>query len=138
MRCGRIWPRLGIVAAQGREGLKQLLAIIADKKDARLPLDAHASLIVLAAQLQALHTMIGSIEKRLWCSIAPMRRASDCRASPGSASSARAPLPPLWQTRRHFGRVVILLPGLGSSRAKIQPSESRNETRGRAVIRLKA
>src|ERR1700686_4881837 len=56
---------LGIVAAQGRGGLKQLLAIIADEKDERLPVDARASLIVLAAQLQALHTMIGSIEKRL-------------------------------------------------------------------------
>jgi transposase len=56
---------LGIVAAQGREGLKQLLAIIADEKDVRLPIDARASLIVMAAQLQALHTMIGSIEKRL-------------------------------------------------------------------------
>jgi transposase len=56
---------LGMVAAQGREGLKQLLTIIADEKDARLPIDARASLIVLAAQLQALHTMIGSIEKRL-------------------------------------------------------------------------
>jgi transposase len=56
---------LGIVAAQGREGLKQLLTIIADEKDARLPIDARASLIVLATQLQALHTMIGSIEKRL-------------------------------------------------------------------------
>jgi len=56
---------LGIVAAQGREGLKQLLTIIADEKDARLPIDARASLIVLAAQLQALHTMIGAIEKRL-------------------------------------------------------------------------
>jgi transposase len=56
---------LGIAAAQGREGLKQLLAIIADEKDARLPVDARASLIVLAAQLQALHTMIGSIERRI-------------------------------------------------------------------------
>jgi transposase len=56
---------LGIVAAQGREGLKQLLAIIADERDARLPIDARASLIVLAAQIQALHTMIGSIERRL-------------------------------------------------------------------------
>jgi transposase len=35
---------LGIVAAQGREGLKQLLTIIADEKDARLPIDARASL----------------------------------------------------------------------------------------------
>src|SRR3974390_3164478 len=56
---------LGIVAAQGREGLKQLLAIIADEKDACLPVDARASLIVLAAQLQALQTMIGSVERRL-------------------------------------------------------------------------
>jgi transposase len=30
-----------------------------------LPVDARASLIVLAAQLQALQTMIGSIEKRI-------------------------------------------------------------------------
>src|SRR5205807_8575008 len=50
---------LGIVAAQGREGLKQLLMIIAGEKDERLPIDARASLIVLAAQIQALHTMIG-------------------------------------------------------------------------------
>src|SRR5205823_13183349 len=56
---------LGIVAAQGREGLKQLLTNIADEKDARLPIDARASLIVLAAQLQALHTMIGQIERRI-------------------------------------------------------------------------
>jgi transposase len=56
---------LGIVAAQGREGLKQLLAIIADQNDERVSIDARASLIVLAAQLRALHTMIGSIERRL-------------------------------------------------------------------------
>ena len=56
---------LGIVAAQGREGLKQLLMIIAGEKDERLPIDARASLIVLAAQIQALHTMIGSIERRI-------------------------------------------------------------------------
>jgi transposase len=56
---------LGIVAAQGREGLKELLAVIADEGDARLPVDARASLIVLVAQLQALQTLIGSIEKRL-------------------------------------------------------------------------
>src|ERR1700741_912597 len=36
---------LGIVAAQGREGLKQLLTIIADESDERLPIDARASLI---------------------------------------------------------------------------------------------
>ena len=56
---------LGIVAAQGREGIKQLLTIVASERDARLPVDAHASLVVLAAELQAIQTMIGSIEKRI-------------------------------------------------------------------------
>src|SRR5471030_1021455 len=50
---------LGIVAAQGREGIQELLAIVADDQDARLPIDARASVIVLAAQLQALQTLIG-------------------------------------------------------------------------------
>ncbi len=35
---------LGIVAAQGREGVKELLKIIASEQDARLPTDAQASL----------------------------------------------------------------------------------------------
>jgi transposase len=38
---------LGITAAQGREGLKELLKIIASDADERLPADAHASLVVL-------------------------------------------------------------------------------------------
>jgi len=45
---------LGIVAAQGREGVKELLKIIASEEDARLPVDAHTSLLVLAAELQAI------------------------------------------------------------------------------------
>ena len=70
---------LGIAAAQGREGIKELLAIVAQDEDSRLPVDAHASLIVLAAQLQAVQTMIGSIEKRILGSIARTRIASDWR-----------------------------------------------------------
>ena len=56
---------LGIVAAQGREGIKELLKIIASEEDGRVPVDAHASLVVLAAELQAMQTLIGSIEKRI-------------------------------------------------------------------------
>src|SRR6476620_7718351 len=52
---------LGVVAAQGREGLKELLAVIADENDERLPVDARASLIVLAAQLQGAHSARGVI-----------------------------------------------------------------------------
>src|SRR5262249_1465245 len=36
---------LGVVAAQGREGLKKLLAVITDGKDERLPAHARASLV---------------------------------------------------------------------------------------------
>src|SRR6266571_5526501 len=56
---------LGIVAAQGREGIKELLKIIASEEDARLPVDARASLVVLAAELQAMQTLVGSLEKRI-------------------------------------------------------------------------
>jgi transposase len=56
---------LGVVAAQGREGLNELVTIIASEEDARLPAGAHASLIVLAAKLAAMQTLIGSIAKRI-------------------------------------------------------------------------
>jgi transposase len=56
---------LGIVAAQGREGLKELLAIVANASDSRLSLHARASLMVLAAQLQACQTLIGTLKKRI-------------------------------------------------------------------------
>src|SRR3981081_1070788 len=56
---------LGIVAAQGDAGVNELRAIVAEDRDERLPIDARASVIVLAAQLEALQTLIGSIEKRI-------------------------------------------------------------------------
>src|ERR1700720_3019713 len=56
---------LGIVAAQGNNGVAELLAIVADERDARLPIDARASVIVLAAQLEALQTTIGLLDKRI-------------------------------------------------------------------------
>src|SRR5438034_10111166 len=37
----------GVTAAQGREGIKELLAIVAQDESSRLPIDAHASLTVL-------------------------------------------------------------------------------------------
>jgi transposase len=47
------------------EGLKELLAMVADEGEERLPVSARISLVVLAAQLQALQTFIGSVEKRI-------------------------------------------------------------------------
>src|SRR5437588_9011894 len=56
---------LGIVAAQGDTGVNELCAIVADDRNEPLPIDARASVIVLAAQLEALESVIGAIEKRI-------------------------------------------------------------------------
>jgi hypothetical protein len=119
---------LGIVAAQGREGVKELLKIIASEQDARLPVDAHASLVVLAAGLQALQTMIGLIEL---LSIARTKQASGSGASLGLALWVRPPSPPLSRTRRFFDRVATLEPGSGSYRGKIRLAARRRRRAGR-------
>jgi transposase len=56
---------LGIVAAKGYEGLKVLLAIVADASDSRLPENARASLSALVAQIASCQAESTVIDKRL-------------------------------------------------------------------------
>jgi transposase len=115
---------LGIVAAQGREGLKELLAIIADEGDARLPLDAGASLIVLAAQLQALQTLIGSLEKRLVVQHRANEASKRLISIPGigiigaSAIAATVADPQAFRTGRDFAAWIGLVPRQDSTGGK--------------------
>src|SRR6202048_5269095 len=115
---------LGMVAAQGREGLKQLLTIIADEKDARLPIDARASLIVLAAQLQALQTMIGSIEKRLIVQHRANEASKRLESIPGiglmgaSAIAATVTDPSAFRSGRDFAAWIGLVPRQDSTGGK--------------------
>jgi transposase len=115
---------LGIVAAQGREGLKQLLTIIADEKDARLPIDARASLIVLAAQLRALHTMIGSIERRLMLQHRANEASKRLQSIPGigiigaSAIAATVADPKVFRSGRDFAAWIGLVPRQDSTGGK--------------------
>jgi transposase len=67
---------LGIVAAQGYEGLKVLLAIVADASDSRLPENGRASLSALVAQIASCQAEISAIEKRL---LAEHRRCDDSK-----------------------------------------------------------
>src|SRR5438105_14351108 len=96
--------------------LKNLLTIIADEKDERLPIDARASLIVLAAQLQALQMMIGSIEKRI---IAQHRASEESRrvaTVPGigtlgaTAITATVTDPSAFRSGRDFAAWIGLVP----------------------------
>jgi transposase len=115
---------LGIVAAQGREGLKELLAIILGEGDARLPLDARASLIVLAAQLQALQTMIGSIERRIMAQHRANEASKRVASIPGigvlgaSAITATVSDPSVFRSGRDFAAWIGLVPRQDSTGGK--------------------
>lgn len=115
---------LGIVAAQGREGLKTLLAIVADDADERLPIDARASLIVLAAQLQALQTLIGSIEKRLVVQHRANEASKRLMSVPGigiigaSAIAATVTDPSAFRSGRDFAAWIGLVPRQDSTGGK--------------------
>src|SRR5215475_916042 len=56
---------LGIVSAKGRNGTVELLEIIGDEKDARIPAAARFCLEVLARQYTVVAAEIGTIEKRI-------------------------------------------------------------------------
>jgi len=115
---------LGIVAAQGRDGIKELLKIIASEQDARLPVDAHTSLVVLAAQLQALQTMIGSIEKRIMAQHRSNEASKRLETIPGigvigaTAIAATVPDPKVFKSGRDLAAWIGLVPREGSTGGK--------------------
>jgi transposase len=115
---------LGIVAAQGLEGLKKLLAVIADERDERLPIDARASLIVLAAQLQALQTMIGVIERRIMAQHRANEASKRVATIPGigflgaSAITATVTDPKAFGSGRDFAAWIGLVPRQDSTGGK--------------------
>ena len=65
MRCGRIWPNWGLMQRKDARASGVACRTCGTDADEHIPINTGASLIVLAAQLQALQTLIGSIEKRL-------------------------------------------------------------------------
>jgi transposase len=115
---------LGIVAAQGNAGLKELLTIIAGERDARLPVDAHASLVVLAAGLHAVQTMIGSIDKRIIVEHRSNEASKRLRSIPGiglvgaSAIVATVQDPNAFRSGRDFAAWIGLVPREDSTGGK--------------------
>src|SRR5207342_200411 len=114
----------GIVAAQGDKGVKELLAIVADKEDTRLPIDARASVIVLAAQLEAVQTLIGSIEKRIKMQHRSNEASQRVETIPGigvlgaSAITATAVDPTVFRSGRDFAAWIGLVPRQDSTGGK--------------------
>src|SRR3984893_9876876 len=117
---------LGIVAAQGDAGVTELLAIVADEQDTRLPIDARASVIVLAAQLEALRTLVGSIEKRIKMQHRSNETSQRVETIPGigvlgaTAIVATAADPTIFRSGRDFAAWIGLVP------RQIRPGASRS------------
>ena len=115
---------LGIPARQGREGLKELVAIVADDDDTRVPVNARASLMVLAAQLQALQTLIGSIEKRIIKQHRVNEASQRLESIPGigvigaTAIAATVADPKVFRSGRDFAAWIGLVPREASTGGK--------------------
>ena len=114
----------GITAAQGNAGLKELLAIIAGDEDERLPADAHAILIVLAAELQAMQTLIASIEKRIMAQHRANEESQRVETIPGigvigaTAIAATVPDPKIFRSGRDFAAWIGIVPRQDSTGGK--------------------
>jgi transposase len=115
---------LGIVAAQGDAGVTELRAIVADDRDERLPIDARASVIVLAAQLEALQTLIGSIEKRIKMQHRSNETSQRVETIPGigvlgaTAIVATVADPKIFRSGRDFAAWIGLVPRQDSTGGK--------------------
>src|SRR5450631_4032967 len=115
---------LGIVAAQGREGIQELLAIVADNEDQRFPIDARASVIVLAAQLEAVQTVIGAIEKRIKMQHRSNEASQRLKTIPGigvieaTAIAATVADPTVFRSGRDFAAWIGLVPRQDSTGGK--------------------
>ena len=133
---------LGIMAAQGREGIKELLRIIGSEQDARLPVDAHTSLVVLAAGLRALQTMIGSIEKRIVAQHRSDEASKRLRSIPGigivgaTAIAATVPDPKAFRSGRDFAAWIGLVPRQDSTggKQKLGPISKRGDRYLRRIL----
>ena len=125
---------LGMTAAQGNAGLRELLAIIAGAADERLPAEAHASLIVLAAELQAMRTLIASIEKRIIAQHRSDEASKRLRSIPGiglvgaTAIVATITDPKAFRSGRDMAAWIGLVPPSSTSSppARTCPSASRS------------
>src|SRR6202142_961495 len=115
---------LGIVAAPGNPGINELKAIVADERDTRLPIDARASVIVLAAQLEALQTLIGSIEKWIKMQHRSNETSQRVETIPGigvlgaTAIVATVADPTIFRSGRDFAAWIGLVPRQDSTGGK--------------------
>lgn len=111
----------GITAAIGRNGLDQLLAIVADDGDTRIPADARISLTMLAEQLAMVKRQILANDKRIMAHARRSDTGQRLMAIPGigpllaSAFVASVPDPGVFTKGRDLSAWIGLTPRQYSS-----------------------
>jgi transposase len=114
----------GIVAPIGRRGLDQLLAIVADEEDARVPADARLCLQMLAAQLAVVKEQILENDRRVRASARATELGRRLMDVPGvgpllaSALTATISDPAAFKTGRDLAAWIGLVPKQNSSGGK--------------------
>jgi transposase len=114
----------GIIAPVGRNGVEQLLGVVADASDKRLPEVARACVAALGAQLQMLKAQILEFDRmiRAWHrSSEASRRPDDCPGiGPALATALVATVadPKVFRSGRNFSAWIGLVPKQHSSGGK--------------------
>ena len=114
---------LGLVAAQGRDGLKTLIGIVMDEAS-RVPGLARRSLQALLAQLDALAQQIGEIERLIHVEHRTNEASQRLETIPGigvvgaTAIAATVPDPTVFKSGREFAAWIGLVPRQNSTGGK--------------------
>jgi transposase len=114
----------GIVASRGLNKVKDLVAVIADENDGRLPTSARSALRLLAAELAAIDRHIGMIETeivaRMRADLVARRLATIPGIGPIIAAriTAVVPEPSVFRSGRDFAAWIGLVPRQNSSGGK--------------------
>ena len=125
----------GIVAPVGRNGMEQLLEVVADAKDTRLPEIARACVAALGTQLLALKAQILAFDRRIMA----WHRSNETSKRLDEIPGVGPALPPLWSRalliQRHSDRGVTSRPGLGwyRSRTRVGVKKSLAASASRAI-----
>jgi transposase len=114
----------GIVAAVGRNGVEQLLKIVADTNDRRLPEIARACVAALGVQLQALKAQILALDRRIMAWHRSNETSKRLDAIPGVGPALATALvaciadPKAFRSGRDFSAWIGLVPKQSSSGGK--------------------
>jgi transposase len=114
----------GIVARVGRHGVEDLLDVVADPSDKRLPEVARACLVALAAQLRMLKTQILEFDRRIMAWHRSNETSKRLDEIPGVGPALATALvasvadPKAFRSARHFSAWVGLVPKQHSSGGK--------------------